>query len=285
MKKEIRFAVEITLTLAVLLLSFFVLSRHYSKVETYAQDIEYLEEKKSSVLDLAGAATTASVAITLLPDDVATPIAEKITDLSSYFLLIVAAVVLEKYLLTIAGYISFRVLLPAACILFLIYFLGRNENYKSVAIKLSAFALSIAVLIPVSIRISRMIETTYEAVSQSSVEEIVETTQQMTAPEEEGSGEAPASWWQEIWNNARQTAGKLTKGVTAVPKKLSDLLNRFIEAVAVMIITSCAIPILVLLGFLWLIKLFMGLEFRPSAYRFRPRRREEFPHPSGEKES
>ena len=145
--------------------------------------------------------------------------------------------------------------------------------------KLLCFSLAIALLIPVSIKVSQLIESTYETVSEDSVAAIIQTTEEMTVTETTVE-EAPAaeqSWWNSLWQEAKNTVGKVTTSVVAVPEKLSELCNRFIEAIAVLIITSCAIPILVLLGFLWLIKLFLGLEIRPAAFRIRPKQREELP--------
>lgn len=44
-------------------------------------------------------------------------------------------------------------------------------------------------------------------------------------------------------------------------QKVENSLNRFVEAVAVMLITSCVIPILVLLVFFWLIKILLDVDF------------------------
>ncbi len=56
--------------------------------------------KKTTALELTAAATAASAAITLIPGDAGTPIADKLADLSSYFLIVVCAIYLEK----ISGY-------------------------------------------------------------------------------------------------------------------------------------------------------------------------------------
>ena len=280
MKKTIILAIEITLTVCLMLLSFFVFSKHFSKPESFAEEVEYLDEKRGSVLELAGASTTASLAITALPGDLATPIAEKITDLSSYFLLIVGAVILEKYLLTVASYAAFRFLIPLGCLVLLLYFIGRNELYRNAAVKLLSFALAIALLIPVSIKVSQLIEATYETVTEDTVDDIIQTTEEMTVTETHVE-QVPAeewSWWESIWQEAKSTVDKVTDTVVAVPEKLSELCNRFIEAIAVLIITSCAIPVLVLLGFLWLIKLFLGMEIQPSAFRIRAANKEEKTH-------
>ena len=64
----------------------------------YQKSIAALEEKQETVLELTAASTAASAAITLLPGDTATPIADKLADLSGYFLIVLCAIFLEKYL-------------------------------------------------------------------------------------------------------------------------------------------------------------------------------------------
>ena len=65
-----------------------------------AHAIQSLDDKKTTALELTAAATAASAAITLIPGDAGTPIADKLADLSSYFLIVVCAIYLEKYLVT-----------------------------------------------------------------------------------------------------------------------------------------------------------------------------------------
>ena len=81
--------------------SVFVVSKFAVSPQVHANTIAALEEKQSTVLELTAASTAASAAITLLPGDAATPIAEKLADLSSGFLVVLCAIYLEKYLLTI----------------------------------------------------------------------------------------------------------------------------------------------------------------------------------------
>ena len=56
----------------------------------------------------------------------------------------------------------------------------------------------------------------------------------------------------------------MTEGVssaaTAAVDKLKHVLNDFLEALAVMLVTSCLIPVLVLVFFVWLVKLFLGVD-------------------------
>lgn len=67
----------IVLLLLVALLSFNKISVVTSSPETYASMIESLDEKRNTVTGLIATSTATSAAITVLPDDVGTPIAEK----------------------------------------------------------------------------------------------------------------------------------------------------------------------------------------------------------------
>ena len=99
------------------LLSIFAVGKRASDPTYHQASIDALEEKQETVLELTAASTAASAAITLLPGDTATPIAEKLADLSGYFLIVLCAIFLEKYLLTITSYVSFTILIPTACAL------------------------------------------------------------------------------------------------------------------------------------------------------------------------
>ena len=103
-QKKILFAL---IPIVIALLSFFVIARFTSSTEFNAKTIQSLDDKKTTVMELTAASTAASAAITLIPGDVGTPIANKLADLSSYFLIVLSAIYLEKYLVTITGYAAF----------------------------------------------------------------------------------------------------------------------------------------------------------------------------------
>lgn len=69
-----------------------------------AHAIQSLDDKKTTALELTAAATAASAAITLIPGDIGTPIADKLADLSSYFLIVVCAIYLENIWLPLRGW-------------------------------------------------------------------------------------------------------------------------------------------------------------------------------------
>lgn len=268
-QKKILFAL---IPIVIALLSFFVIARFTSSTEFNAKTIQSLDDKKTTVMELAAASTAASAAITLIPGDVGTPIANKLADLSSYFLIVLCAIYLEKYLVTITGYAAFKILVPIACVFFSGYLLWRKEILRVVAQKFLLFGLAVYFVIPASVKVADMIETTYA----SSIESTIETAKQTTDEIESETGESGQvddkssneKSQSDSDSDSKENAGgffsglfnKVQEGVSTATANVENVLNNFIEALAILFVTSCLIPILVLIFFVWLVKMLLGLN-------------------------
>lgn len=268
-QKKIIFAL---IPIVIALLSFFVIARFTSSTEFNAKTIQSLDDKKTTVMELAAASTAASAAITLIPGDVGTPIANKLADLSSYFLIVFSAIYLEKYLVTITGYVAFKILVPIACVFFSGYLLWRKEILRVVAQKFLLFGLAVYLVIPASVKVADMIETTYA----SSIESTIETAKQTTDEIESETGESGQvddkssneKSQSDSDSDSKENAGgffsglfnKVQEGVSTATANVENVLNNFIEALAILLVTSCLIPILVLIFFVWLVKMLLGLN-------------------------
>ena len=268
-QKKILFAL---IPIVIALLSFFVIARFTSSTEFNAKTFQSLDDKKTTVMELAAASTAASAAITLIPGDVGTPIANKLADLSSYFLIVLCAIYLEKYLVTITGYAAFKILVPIACVFFSGYLLWRKEILRVVAQKFLLFGLAVYLVIPASVKVADMIETTYA----SSIESTIETAKQTTDEIESETGESGQvddkssneKSQSDSDSDSKENAGgffsglfnKVQEGVSTATANVENVLNNFIEALAILLVTSCLIPILVLIFFVWLVKMLLGLN-------------------------
>ena len=246
----------IAILAVVAMVSFFRVADYAASPETHRQTIEALDEKKATVMKLTGAATGVSVAITMIPGDAATPIAEKLADLSTIFLLVFSAIYLEKYLVTITGYAAFKVLIPLACGAGIVAVLLRSHVAKQLAVKLAVFGLSIVLVIPASVGIANLIEDTYHSSIQNTIDLALETTEEIeedtelnAAKEEEKKGN--------IFSDLLST---VTETVSIATDKVENVLNHYLEALAVLLVTTCVIPVLVLFFFVWLVKIVLGID-------------------------
>lgn len=246
---DIKTILKVVIPLIIALLSLFVVSKYATSADFHAKTIASLDEKKTTVMELTAASTATSAAITLIPGDAGNPIAEKLMDLSSYFLIVIVALYLEKYLLTITGYVAFVILIPLACVIYSANVFLRQNVLHQVAKKMALFGIAIVLVIPSSIKVSDMIEDTYNTSIQSTLDAAKETTEEI---EEQAEKEDKGVLGGVI--------SSVKEGFTGALNKIETVLNNFIEALAVMIVTSCVIPIVVLSFFIWLVKLILGVD-------------------------
>ena len=241
--------IAVCLLILVGVLSCLVGARHLSAPELYAGQIASLDEKAETVLTLTASSTLASVGISAIPGDTATPIANKLADFSEYFLLILCVLYSEKYLLTIIPAGACRYLIPLICALFAVGRVRRSPALDHLSFKLLLVTLGLCIVIPLSVGASDLI---YDAYRQSidatiaSAEELSDETSALAEAEDQGV-------IQSILNRISETTDSLTE-------KATGILNRFVETLAVMIVTSCVIPLLVLLFFFWIINKITGVD-------------------------
>ena len=278
--------------LLVAILSVTVIGKYASAPENHQKTIASLDEKKQTVMELTAASTVTSALITLLPGDTATPIAEKMADVSGYLLIVLCAIYLEKYLVTITGYVAFTYLIPAACVLWILNLFFANATVRKLAAKLAVFGIAIFLVVPASVKISDLIGDTYQAQIEATIEDakstqnILEnsdpgndtgeaeigtgTTEAATANTQEKTNSESGSvsnifdWAKDAFSSAKDSVANVVENVTIsteeLVQKVENSLNHFIEAVAVMIITSCVIPMLVLLLFFWMVKIVLDVD-------------------------
>lgn len=280
--------------LLVAILSITVVGKYVSAPKNHQKTIASLDEKKQTVMELTAASTVTSALITLLPGDTATPIAEKMADVSGYLLVVLCAIYLEKYLVTITGYVAFTYLIPIACGLWIFNLIFANATVRKLAAKLAVFGLAISLVVPASVKISDLIGDTYQAQIEATIEDAkntqsilensgvvdddtnaTETTGTDAAgtvtgnvQEKENNNSDSVSnifdWAKDAISGAKDSVANVVENVTVstedLVQKVENSLNHFIEAVAVMIITSCVIPMLVLLLFFWMVKIVLDVD-------------------------
>ena len=251
-KKQI---VQTILGIVITILFFTFIRSILSKPETYTWFMSIIDEKKSNVTKLLAASTSASTLITLLPNDVGTPIATKLADLSSIFLIILAVLYLEKYLLTILGFVA-SILLGISSGIFTYSTWVTNQHnqkkYKSLATKLCIAAIVSISIIPISVSITNAIDNTYNASIQQSIDQAINSSNEETITEEE---QEEQSVWDQIVSGFEKVVDKVTSSAAEGYEWAQNALNNFVEATAIMLVTSCLIPFLTLIVVVWLAKM------------------------------
>lgn len=248
-KQKLTAIIMISILVIISVVSIMWAAPKYSDPGERIDSIEYLDSKRNTVLTLAGAATASSTALTLLKDDWATPVANELAELSIYFMIILAAIVLEKYLITLSGLIFFQYIVPIVCVLLICNIIWKNMEWTRVmAFKFLAFGLALFLLVPSCVQVCQVIENTYDTSIQAAIESAQNATE-FTKPENE-----------EEKNIFEKALSSVTDTLTAAAESVKNILNNFIEAIAIMLITSCVIPILIIVIFVWIINSLTGLN-------------------------
>lgn len=277
MKKVERRAtfIIIAILFVIAVISFFWISGVASSEDSFEGTYSALDEKRTNVTELMGVTAASSTAISLLPGDAGTPIADQLADLSGYFMFILAAIYLEKWMVTITGMLAFKILIPVACGMLILaqiiaYRAGGSisdtderslfaisDKWKEVGIKLILFGLMVFAVIPVSGIVTEKIDASY----QKSVQQTIEDTRNDAKQIQDTVGDEKDD------NVVEKLFKKVKGGVAGQLDKFENTLNRITEAIAVLIVTSCAIPLAVLFFFIWLIKLLTGINITIPRFR------------------
>ena len=228
----------------------------------YTDTIEVLDEKKGNVLGMTAALVGTSTLITGLPDDMGTPVAEQLMDMSDWLLLVLCVVFLEKYGLTMLWAAACKVLIPLGCVLFVADLWRGGMRFRRICVKLAILSVVFLAAIPAGVKTAEMIEKTYEASIVEMAEGGDELAQMMEADTEEKE-----NWLQSIF-------GKLKDSAEAKLEKAKEVLVLYTEQVAVMLVTSCLVSVVVLLFVFWVSKTVIGLDIAlPKRKTLRLRRK------------
>lgn len=267
MVKQLRVAIVIILALAIIL-SCTALANRMTDPATYSHTIEVLDQNRARVLGLAAASAAASAAVSAIPDDICTPLAEEISELSSWFMIILAVVYLEKYLLTIFGAAACYILIPLGCSLLLVCCFFHKHALKSIGTRLLLFAIIMLLAIPTSVWVSDRINDIYSESIETTIESANAVSDNLFDEVSNQAGENST-----VIDEAKALLGDLSGSVAGVIEQFKTIMNRFIEATAVMIVTTCLIPIFVVMFYLWLLKTVFDITIIVPANFLRPKKR------------
>lgn len=237
----------VILLVAVAATSILCLSRYTASPDTYSRSLQKLDDQKMNAMMLSSVVTVASTAISAIPDDTATPIAEQLSELSGPLLAIVCVLYAEKFLLTTMGWASAVVLLPGACLCLILYLLGHWVTFRRWAFKLFILAVAMVLLIPASVGITLLVEETFAESVNATYHAAYHLSEETQQQDETGK------------NGFLSFFTGLKDNISALLVKAKSMLSILVDAVAVLIITSCVIPGLTVMLFLIIVRVLFHL--------------------------
>lgn len=253
------------------LLSGFVARPHFADTKTWDSTIEVIDQKKGNVLALTTSCVALSAGITALPGDTGTPVAEQLAQLSGNLGIVLAVLYLEKYLLTILWSVGLGILIPFALVLFAVS-LGIHGRWSTstvlrrVATRVLVVAVIGMALVPASVWVSQKVDETYQVSIEQTEQKATEASKTSSTKSEKKSETTENK---NVLEQLTDGASSLLTSVTDSAKQMTDEIVQqvtdLIEGVIVMIVTSCVIPLLVLVAFLWLGHVLLGIDISGPA--------------------
>ena len=258
----------IVLLLVAALVSEFALRPHFEQVENWSGTIEVIDAKKTNVLALTTSSLALSAAITAIPDDAGTPVAEQLSQLAGNLGIVLAVLYLEKYLLTILSFLSFGVLIPIVCALFAISLgihgrLSTSRVLRILGVRVLIVAAIAVSVVPASVWVTQRVDETYQvSIAQKEAKAKAEAEEKASKESKSKSEQKQEnkSFLDQLVDGAEQLGEALSSGVQSLTDSVITQATNLIEGAIVMIVTSCVIPLLVLAAFLWMGHALLGID-------------------------
>lgn len=246
-EKHADLAIKILLPILAAVFSFFVLSSALPKSGFVQDSLESVEESSDTVMKFSAATLSTSLAISALPDDFATPLAESLADMNIYFIAILVVLFLEKILLQYGIKLAFMLLIPAACGVWLAAVAVKKDLLKRLAIRLGIFGLAIALVVPCSTHITNIVASDLTEYVNETIEETENGAGKLNeAMEDNGEDKT-------IFEKLSDLFHTVVNGISDLMLHFQNTIRRCMNSIAILILTNCLMPLLTLFVLKWIL--------------------------------
>ena len=246
--KHATLATKILLLLLIAALSFFAVTAWLPKSEFVMDSIESVEDSSNTVMRFSAATLATSVAISALPDDFATPLAESLADMNIYFVAILVVLFLEKILIQYGIKIAFAIVIPLACLAGALAIGIKKGVLKNLALRLCILGLAVAFVVPCSTHVTNIVAADLTAYVDNTIEETTEGADKLNEAMEGGAEEKTMF---EKLSDLFQTA---IHDVSDLMMHFQNNIRRCMNSIAILILTNCLMPLLTFFILKWILK-------------------------------
>jgi predicted PurR-regulated permease PerM len=236
---------------------------------------ETLDGQQATVSTLAASATALSAGLSLVPEDALGSVADKLAEVSGWFVVIIASIIFQKILVTVSGTVAFGFIIPLACALGVVYIYSRRPGLRSLSLRFAALGLVICFAVPASILSSSALTTTYAEVEEASAaaaeaeeeaEAALERAEAAAQAESDTGGpnagvlESIGEWFSDAAGNVGNAIGGALNALNDIKDDAVAALNSYTEKFALLVVTACIMPLVVMAFLAWVIKLLFGVN-------------------------
>lgn len=247
-EKHAALAVKILLLLLAAALSFFVVTTELPKSDFIQDSLESVDRSSDTVMRFSAATLSASLAISALPDDFATPLADSLADMNIYFIAILVVLFLEKLLIRYGIKAAFAILIPMACFVGILFIAARRNILKGLAVRLCVLGLAVAFVVPCSTHITNIVASDLTAYVNETIEETDGGAGKLNEAMAEDSGNK--TMFEKLSDLFETAIG----GISDLLLHFQNTIRRCMNSIAILILTNCLMPLLTFVVLKWILR-------------------------------
>ena len=247
-EKHAALAVKILALCLVAALSFFVAANKIPEWSFVENSMESLDESSNTVMRLSAATLSASLAISALPDDFATPLADSLADMNVYFIAILVVLFLEKILIRYGVKAAFGSLIPVACGMWGIYMATKKGIIKGLALRFCVLGLAVAFVVPCSTYITEIVASDLTVYVNETIEEAEGGAGKLNEAMQSGDEE------QSIFDKLSGLFQSAINSVSDLMLHFQNTIRKCMNSIAILILTNCLMPLFTFFFLKWILK-------------------------------
>lgn len=246
-EKHATLVVKILSLLLIAALSSFVIAAKLPESKFVSDSAASVEESSNTVMKFSAATLATSLAISALPDDFATPLADSLADMNIYFVAILAVLFLEKILIQYGIKAAFMILIPLSCFVWILFVATGRALLKGLATRICILGLAAAFVIPCSTHITNIVASDLTAYVQETIQETEDGADKLNEAMDGGTEDKTIF---EKLSDLFQTA---IRDISDLLLHFQNTIRRCMNSIAILILTNCLMPLLTVFILKWLL--------------------------------
>lgn len=246
--------VKILALILMAVVSFCILANKVPECKWVDETKASLEESRTTIMEFSGATIATSLAMSALPDDFASPLANTLTDMNKYFVFIFAVLFVEELIVVEGIKIAFSYMIPIACLLYGLSIIFNKELFKRFAVKIAVLGVAVVAVVPLSTHFTEAVCDDYLAYVDETIAEAdagaAKVNDAMMTSSEEST----------IFDKLSAAFENAIKDVTMLIEYFNNVIKKCVNSVAIMLVTTFVLPMLVLFFFRWLLNELFSLN-------------------------
>ena len=228
--------------------SFFVVTSWLPDRDFIQDSLESVEESSNTVMKFSAATLSTSLAISALPDDFATPLADSLADMNIYFIAILVMLHFEQLLIRYGVKLAFAIAIPVACGIGILSILLKKELLKGIAARVAVLGLAVALVVPCSTHITNYVAADLTAYVENTIADTEDGADKLNEAMDGGTEE------QTIFEKLSDLFQTAINDMSNLLTHFQNTIRKCMNSIAILILTNCLMPIVNFFILKWILK-------------------------------